>query len=37
MNQIEKMNPLFKKGQAGDTKDFIIFIFEQLYKELKGL
>ena len=35
MNQIEKMNPLFKQGQAGDSKDFIIFIFEQLHKELK--
>ena len=30
------MNPLFKKGQAGDSKDFIIFIFEQLHKELKS-
>jgi ubiquitin C-terminal hydrolase len=29
------MNPLFKKGQAGDSKDFIIFILEQLHKELK--
>ena len=36
MNQVEKMNPLFKKGEAGDSKDFIIFIFEQLHKELKG-
>ena len=35
MNIIEKMNPLFKKGQAGDSKDFIIFILEQLHKELK--
>ena len=35
MNQIEKMNPLFRKGQAGDSKDFIIFILEQLHKELK--
>ena len=35
MNQIEKMNPLFKQGQAGDSKDFINFIFEQLHKELK--
>ena len=34
-NVIEKMNPLFKKGQAGDSKDFIIFILEQLHKELK--
>ena len=36
MNQVEKMNPLFKKGQAGDSKDFIIFVFEQLHKELKS-
>ena len=35
MNIIEKMNPLFKQGQAGDSKDFIIFILEQLHKELK--
>ena len=32
---IEKMNPLFKKGQAGDLKDFIIYIAEQFHKELK--
>jgi len=36
MNTIEKMNPLFKKGQAGDSKDFIIYILEQIHKELKG-
>ena len=35
MNTIEKMNPLFKKGQAGDSKDFIIYILEQIHKELK--
>ena len=35
MNTVEKMNPLFKQGQAGDSKDFIIFILEQLHKELK--
>jgi len=35
MNVIEEMNPLFKKGQAGDSKDFIIFILEQLHRELK--
>ena len=35
MNHINKMNPLFKPGQAGDSKDFIIFILEQLHKELK--
>ena len=36
MNQVDKMNPLFQKGQAGDSKDFIIFILEQLHKELKS-
>ena len=36
MSTIEKMNPLFKKGQAGDSKDFIIFILEQIHKELKS-
>ena len=35
INTIEKMNPLFKRNQAGDSKDFIIFILEQLHKELK--
>ena len=35
MNIVEKMNPLFKQGQAGDSKDFIIFILEQLHKEFK--
>ena len=35
METIEKMNPLFKLGQAGDSKDFIIFILEQFHKELK--
>ena len=35
MNTIEKMNSLFKTGQAGDAKDFIIFILEQIHKELK--
>ena len=35
METVEKMNPLFKKGQAGDSKDFIIFILEQIHKELK--
>ena len=32
---VEQMNPLFKEGQAGDSKDFIIFILERLHKELK--
>ena len=27
--------PLFKKGKACDSKDFIIFILEQIHKELK--
>ena len=35
MNTIEKMDPKFKQGQAGDSKDFIIFVLEQLHKELK--
>jgi ubiquitin C-terminal hydrolase len=35
MNIIEKMNSSFKQGQEGDLKDFIIFILEQLHKELK--
>ena len=29
------MNSLFKEGQAGDSKDFIIFILEQIHNELK--
>jgi ubiquitin C-terminal hydrolase len=29
------MNPLFKLGEAGDSKDFIIFILEQIHRELK--
>ena len=32
---INEMNPLFKLGQAGDSKDFIIFILEQIHRELK--
>ena len=35
MSKVNQMNPLFKEGQAGDSKDFIIFILEQLHKELK--
>ena len=35
MKSIEKMNPLFKQGQAGDSKDFIIFILERIHTELK--
>ena len=33
--RVEQMNPLFKQGQPGDSKDFIIFILEQIHKELK--
>ena len=33
--RVEQMNPLFRQGQPGDSKDFIIFILEQLHKELK--
>ena len=36
MNIVEKMNPLFKRGQAVDSEDFIIFILEQIHKELKN-
>ena len=32
---IEKLNPLFKQGEAGDSKDFIIFLLEQFHTELK--
>ncbi len=32
---VETLNPLFKEGQAGDSKDFLIFILEQLHKILK--
>ena len=35
MNRIQEMNPLFQKGQAGDAKDFIIYILEQMHRELK--
>ena len=35
MNRINNMNPLFNTGQAGDSKDFIIYVLEQLHKELK--
>ena len=35
MKNIEKMNPLFKRGKAGDSKDFIIFILERMHTELK--
>ena len=32
---LSKMNPLFQRGDPGDAKDFIIFILEQIHKELK--
>ena len=35
MNIINNINPLFKTWQAVDSKDFIIFVLEQLHKELK--
>ena len=35
MNIVNEINPLFKTGQAGDAKDFIIFVLEQLHKELR--
>jgi len=35
METVEKMYRFFKKGQAGDYKDFIIYILEQIHKELK--
>ena len=35
MNIVNEINSLFKAGQAGDAKDFIIFVLEQLHKELK--
>ena len=35
MNRVQDMNPLFQKGQAGDAKDFIIYLLEQMHSELK--
>jgi ubiquitin C-terminal hydrolase len=35
MNCVQDMNPLFQKGQAGDAKDFIIYLLEQMHSELK--
>ena len=35
MNCVQSMNPLFQRGQAGDAKDFIIFLLEQMHSELK--
>ena len=36
VSKVEKMNSSFKLGQTGDIKDFLIFILEQLHKELKN-
>ena len=35
INTFNNMNTFFRTEQAGDAKDFIIFILEQLHKELK--
>ena len=36
VNRFQSMNPLlFKEGQAGDAKDFIIFFLQQIHEELK--
>ena len=35
MEKVNVLNPLFKTGQAGDAKDFIIFVLEKLHNELK--
>ena len=35
VQKLNEMNPLFKLGEAGDSKDFIIFILEQIHRELK--
>ena len=35
VQKLNDMNPLFKLGEAGDSKDFIIFILEQIHNELK--
>ena len=35
VKNINEMNPLFKLGEAGDSKDFIIYILDQLHQELK--
>jgi len=35
MNTVNEKNPLFKTGQARYAKDVIIFILEQLHKELR--
>ena len=35
MKTVGEMNSLFKNGDPGDSKDFIIFILEQIHRELK--
>ena len=35
INKINEMNPLFNRGEPGDSKDFIIFLLDQFHKELK--
>ena len=35
IKRVEQMNDIFKLGQAGDSKDFILFLLEQLHTELK--
>ena len=35
MNKINEMNPLLKIRQVCDAKDFIIYVLEQIHKELK--
>jgi ubiquitin C-terminal hydrolase len=35
VQKLNEMNPLFKLGEAGDSKDFIIYILEQIHRELK--
>jgi ubiquitin C-terminal hydrolase len=34
VQKLNEMNPLFKLGEAGDSKDFIIYILEQIHREL---
>ena len=35
VQKLNEMNPLFKLGEAGDSKDFVIYILEQIHRELK--
>jgi ubiquitin C-terminal hydrolase len=34
VKKLNEMNPLFKLGEAGDSKDFVIYILEQIHREL---